>query len=106
MTRPTLEQLDAEIAALEQALEPGLQRLRVLKRLRRPLAAAVASATAKAKKQCDRNARIVAAYGPPGDRSYGSKLEVARQHRLSVRTIRRIVEDLSMPSRVGRPPKR
>ena len=106
MTRPTLEQLDAEIAELEQALEPGLQRLRVLKRLRRPLAAAAASATAKAKEHHDRNARIAAAYGPLVSRTYGSRLEVARQHRLSVRTIGRIVEDLAAPSRAGRPAKR
>ena len=106
MTRPTLEQLDAEIAALERELEPGLQRLRTLKRLRRPLAAAAAAAAAaatrvKARKRQDRNDRIASAYGAPGDRTYGSRLELARQHRLSVRTISRAVEGVAAARRAG-----
>ena len=104
MSKPTLEQLDAEIAGLERELEPGLQRLRTLKRLRRPLAAAaaaVAATKAKMRKRQDRNDRVMAAYGAPGDRAYGSRLELARQHRLSVRTISRIVEGLPAAQRAG-----
>lgn len=92
MTKPTLELLDAQIAALKRELEPGLHRLQALKRLRRPLAAAAASAATKVKQRQDRNDRIAVAYGAPGDRTYGSRQELARQHRLSVRTIARIVE--------------
>jgi hypothetical protein len=92
MNRGDLEAIDARISTLVEENAPALAKLRTLKRERRALSAGYASGDERRARVIERDEKICRAY-QEAERRYGAILALAKQYKLSVRQVRRIIDN-------------
>jgi hypothetical protein len=92
MNRGDLEAIDARISTLVEENAPALAKLRTLKRKRRALSAGYASGDKRRARVIERDKTICRRY-QEAEEHYGVIVGLAKQHKLSVRQVRRIIDN-------------
>jgi hypothetical protein len=91
MSRRDLEAIEASISTLVEDNAPALAKLRTLKRKRRALSAGYASGEKRRASVIERDEKICRLHQEAAGR-YGAIVALAKQFKLSVRQINRIIK--------------